>query len=145
VAFQHLAKAGYCLCPIAAATQRQKTSSRAKVEISTGITAPRRVKLLDRSKLQTVLQGTDRTRSSSLFSWHRVHLGEVPSFEDKEEAYCTVLQLINEPSIDQMRKKKEKEPRSFDRKVPHFTVVGPAKPTGLDSTLPSPSGRALAA
>lgn len=54
VGFQRLATAGYCLCPETAVTQRQKTSSRAEVEISTGIIAPRRVKLLDRSKLQTL-------------------------------------------------------------------------------------------
>lgn len=31
-------------------------------------------------------------------------------------------------STDHVRKKKEKEPRSFDRKVPHFAIVGPAEP-----------------
>lgn len=32
------------------------------------------------------------------------------------------------PSTEQVRKKKEKEPRSFGRKVPHFTVAGTTEP-----------------
>lgn len=41
-------------------------------------------------------------------------MGGVPSFEDKEEVYCTVLHLINVLSTDQVRKKK-KNPDGLNR------------------------------
>lgn len=82
VSFQGLARPGCCFCPPTAVGQGQKSSSGAEVEISPGITAPRGDKTPAQEQTSgPALQSSAGTRSSALFSWHRVQ-----AFEDKEES-----------------------------------------------------------
>lgn len=112
-----------CFSPPAAVGQCQKSSSGAPTEISPGITAPRGDKL-DRSKYRSCPSGLCWDKEFFTLFLAQSPCGGTSKLLKAERSLLWSLQGINVPFMDQVRPEEGKQPRSFDRELPHLIAVG---------------------